>query len=374
VQPDREPSVNRQISKLAVVSLALIAVLIVGTTYWQTWASAGLADRQGKALKLVAQVFIKRGKIPAAAGGILATDRRKRTKSGQTVYFRRYPTGGLFAHVVGYSTVSRARTGLEESMNDYLTGSNSNLKTVLDKTLDQLRGATIKGNDLWLTLRPGPQRVAMAQLAGKCGAAVALDPRTGAVLVMASRPTFNPNLVERNFAAISHISAACRPGAPLLNRATAGLFTPGSAFKVVTATAALDSGRYNINSTFVDPGYCIEYGKQVHNFADQGRVEAFGTVSFLTALENSINAVFCNIGKAIGVNSILNAAKRYGFFKDPPLETPANERSASGLYKSARLFDPTDPNQVDGGRLAFRPERMRVTPLPTAIAGGGLGN
>ena len=365
---------NRQITKLAVVSLALIAVLIVGTTYWQTWASAGLADRQDNALKLVAQFSIKRGKIRAANGEILATNRRRRTKSGQTIYLRRYPTGGLFAHVVGYSTVSRARTGLEESMNDYLTGSNTNLKTVLDKTLDQLRGATIKGNDLWLTLRPGPQRVAMAQLAGKCGAAVALDPRTGAVLVSASRPTFNPNLVERNFAAISHVSGACSPSAPLLNRATAGLFTPGSAFKVVTATAALDSGRYTINSIFHDPGYCIEYGKQVHNFADQGNVEVFGTVNFLQALEHSINAVFCDLGKAIGVNSILNAAKRYGFYKDPPLETPSNERSPSGLYNRARLYDPTDPNQVDVGRLAFGQERMLVTPLQMAMVSAGVAN
>ena len=112
---------------------------------------------------------------------------------------RRYPQGSLFAHLVGYSTQSRSRAGLESSLNDYLTGSNSNLGTVLKTTLDKIRGATIKGNDVWLTVKPGAQRVAMQQLAGKCGAVVALDPRTGKVLVMASRPTYNPNLVESNF-------------------------------------------------------------------------------------------------------------------------------------------------------------------------------
>jgi penicillin-binding protein A len=113
--------VNRQIAQLSILALAMIAALIVGTTYWQTWASAGLADRQDNAIKLVAQFSIKRGLIRAADGEILATNRKKKTKSGQTVYFRRYPLGGLFAHAVGYSTVSRARTGLEASENDYLT-------------------------------------------------------------------------------------------------------------------------------------------------------------------------------------------------------------------------------------------------------------
>jgi peptidoglycan glycosyltransferase len=364
---------NRQIAQLALIGLALIGALIVGTTYWQTWAAAGLANRQDNAIKLVAEFSIKRGLIRAADGEILATNRRKKTKSGQTVYFRRYPLAGLFAHVVGYSTVSRSRTGLEASENDYLTGSNTNLKTIIDKTLTQLRGATIKGNDLWLTIRPGAQRAAMAQLAGKCGAAVALDPRTGAVLAMASQPTFNPNLVESNFGAIARAGAPCQPASRLVNRATAGLFIPGSSFKVVTSTAALDSGRYTIDSSFVDRGYCIEYGKKVNNFADQGRVEVFGPVNFLQALEHSINAIFCEIGKTIGARSILNAGKRFGFYKDPPLETPSNERAPSGLYDHGKLFDPPHPEtQVDPGRLAFGQERMLVTPLQMAMVAGAV--
>jgi peptidoglycan glycosyltransferase len=363
---------NRQITRLAMIGLGLIAALIVATTYWQTWAAAGLADRQDNAIQRVAQFSIKRGLIRAADGTILATNRRKRV-NGQTLYFRRYPTRGLFAHVVGYSTQSRARAGLEASENDFLTGANTNLKTVIDKTLDKLRGATIKGNDVWLTLRPGAQRLAMAQLAGKCGSAVALDPRTGALLVMASRPTYDPNLVERNFAAISHIGAHCSPGAPLVNRATDGLFTPGSSFKVVTSAAALDSGRYTIDSSFYDKGYCIEYGKQVHNFADQGAVEQFGAVDFLQALEHSINAVFCDIGKALGARAVLNAAKRFGFYEDPPLETPSNERSPSGLYDHSRLYDPKDPaTQVDPGRLAFGQERMLATPLQMAMVAAAV--
>ncbi|HJW67211.1 MAG TPA: penicillin-binding protein 2 [Gaiellaceae bacterium] len=365
---------NRQIARLGLVGVALVAALIVATTYWQTWASAGLADRQDNEIQRVAQFSIKRGLIRASDGTILASNRIKKV-GGQKLYLRRYPQGGLFSHVVGYSTQSRARAGLESSMNDYLTGANRNLDTVLKTTLDRIRGATITGNDLWLTMRPGPQRLAMRELAGKCGSVVALDPRTGKVLVMASRPTYDPNLVEKDFARINNIRAACRPAAPLLNRATDGLYTPGSTFKVVTASAALDSGRFTPQSRFFDPGYCIEYGKQVRNAGNPEAPETFGSVDLITGLEHSINSVFCNIGKAIGAGKILGYAKRYGFYEDPPLETPANERSPSGLYKNGELFRPSDPRaQVDPGRLAFGQERMLATPLQMAMVAAGVGN
>jgi len=365
---------NRQIARLALVGLGLVAALIVATTYWQTWATAGLADRQDNEIQRVAQFSIKRGLIRAADGTILATNRKKRV-AGQTLYFRRYPQHGLFAQIVGYSTQSRSRSGLEASENDYLTGSNANLHTVLSTTLDRIRGATIKGNDLWLTLRPGAQRLAMEQLAGNCGSVVALDPRTGALLVSASRPTFDPNLVENNFAAINNIRASCSPAAPLLNRATDGLFTPGSTFKVVTASAALDTGTFTPESRFNDPGYCIEYGKKVRNAGNPEAPETFGSVNLITGLEHSINSVFCNIGKALGAGRILGYAKRYGFYEDPPLETPGNERAPSGLYHGPKLFRPTDPaTQVDPGRLAFGQEALLATPLQMAMVAAGVAN
>jgi peptidoglycan glycosyltransferase len=366
--------VNRQIARLALVGVGLLAALIVATTYWQTWATASLADRQDNEIQRVAQFSIKRGLIRAADGTILASNRIKKV-GGQKLYLRRYPQGGLYAHVVGYSTQSRSRAGLESSLNDYLTGANRNLDTVLKTTLDRIRGATIKGNDVWLTLRPGAQKLAMQQLAGKCGSVVALDPRNGKVLVMASRPTYDPNLVEKDFGRINNISASCRPAAPLLNRATDGLFVPGSTFKVVTSAAALDSGKYTINSRFVDRGYCIEYGKQVKNFGDQNGPEVFGSVDFLQALQHSINAVFCEIGKAIGAARILGTSKQFGFYEDPPLETPGNERSPSGLYDHGKLFYPSDPaTQVDPGRLAFGQERMLTTPLQMAMVAAAAGN
>ncbi len=104
--------------------------------------------------------------------------------------------GPLTAHAVGYSTIGRSRTGLELSMNDFLTGSNANLSTVIDSTLDKLRGIPRVGNDVVTTLDLDAQRAAADGLAGNCGAAVALEPSTGRVLALASSPSFDPNLVE----------------------------------------------------------------------------------------------------------------------------------------------------------------------------------
>jgi penicillin-binding protein A len=365
--------VNKQVSQVAVVGLVLLAALILGTTYWQTWANAGLADRQDNDIRLVAQFTIKRGKILAGDGRTpLAVNVAKKI-GGQTLYFRRYPSGPLFSDVVGYSTQTRNRTGLEQSYNDYLTGSNANLDTVFRSTIDKLKGSTVTGNDVVLTLRPNLQALARRLLQGKCGAVVALEPTTGRVLAMVTNPTYNPNLIETRFREATRSNAPC--GAPLLNRATAGRYQPGSTFKMVTAAAALDTGRFTPSSPFYDPGYCIEYGKQVRNAGNPEAPETFGHVDLSTGFEHSINSVFCNVGKALGAGTVLRYAKRFGFYSLPPLETPENERVASGLYQHGRLFDPKQPQfQVDPGRLAFGQERLQVTPLQMAMVAAAIAN
>ncbi|HEX6702062.1 MAG TPA: penicillin-binding protein 2 [Gaiellaceae bacterium] len=367
---------NRQVSRLALAALFLMIALIGATTYWQTWAQAGLADRQDNEIQRVARFTIKRGLIYAGDGKtVLAANRPKRV-GNQTLYLRRYPQGKLAPHVIGYSTETRSQAGIERSFDDYLTGSNANLNTVLKTALDRLRGVTVKGNNVYLSIDPQAQRLANEALAGKCGAAVAIEPSTGKVLVLASSPSYNENLVEKSFGLIRRISAPCRPPSPLLDRATQGLYQPGSTFKVVTAAAALDTGRFTPDSSFYDPGYCTEYGRRISNAGNpETGPEQFGQVNFTTALQHSINAVFCNIGKAIGAGTILDYAKRFGFYSRPPLETPINERSASGLYKRGKPFLPSNPaTQVDPGRLAFGQERLLVTPLQMAMVAAAVAN
>ena len=360
---------NRQLTRVAWAAMALIVALVIGTTYWQTWARPGLAARQDNEIQRVQEFQVKRGLI-LAPGRVLARNRAVR-RGGRTLYFRRYPQGRLAAHVVGYSTVSRARAGLEKSLNGVLTGTEGNLANLVERQLDDLRNEPIVGDTVVTTLDLPAQQVAFEQLGRRCGAVTAIDPRSGKLLVMASSPSYNPNLVESDFGQIGAITADCRPAAPLVNRASQGLYPPGSIFKVVTASAALSSRRWEPSSTFVDPGYCIAYGKRVNNF-DTSR--PFGRIDLATALQYSVNSVFCNIGKALGAKRILDQAKKFGFYERPPLETPESERYPSGLYRNGELWYPERNPDVDAGRMAFGQERMLVTPLQMAMVAGGIGN
>ena len=163
----------------------------------------------------------------------------------------------------------------------------------------------------------------------------------------------------------AHAGARATPAAPLLDRATQGLFVPGSTFKVITAAAALDTGRYTPGERFDDPGYCIEYGKRVSNFADQGRPEVFGNVDLTEAVENSINSVFCNIGKDARASGDPRAgAKRFGFYERPPIELPSEESGDQrplpqrAALSTRRIRTPGRP-----GPARLRPGAMLATPL-----------
>ncbi|HKC19520.1 MAG TPA: penicillin-binding transpeptidase domain-containing protein, partial [Candidatus Dormibacteraeota bacterium] len=315
---------NKQLLHVSVAALVLLAALIVSTTYWQTWAVGDLADRQDNSIQLITRLTVDRGKI-LAGGQVLATNRRHR-KNGLTIFTRRYPSGNLAPQVLGYATEAGTETGLEQSLNDYLTGANTNITNAFKAELRRLGNQTVHGDNVILTLRPAVQRLALQQLAGRCGAVVALDAKTGAVLAMASSPTYNGNvaLQPNGITRIGHIKGTCGDASALYNNATQGLYPPGSTFKMVTAAAALDSGAYTPSSPFNDPGYCIEYGQHVSNSGnpDQSGPEAFGNVTLAQGFEHSINSVFCNVGKHIGGEKILEYAKRFGFYSKPPLETP----------------------------------------------------
>jgi peptidoglycan glycosyltransferase len=370
---------NRQISRVAIVALVMLASLIVATTYWQTWEAPTLAAKQDNAIQRVAQFRIKRGLIYASDGKtVLAANVRKKA-GGQTLYYRRYPTNGLASQTVGYSTVGRSRAGIERQENSYLTSSNANLSTLFDKLSTTLKGTTLTGNNLVLNLHVNAQKIAETALRGKCGAAVVVNPKTGQVYVMASTPGYNPNKIEsaNGFASIIHSPNAC-PGSSsaLLNRATQGLYPPGSTFKTVTAAAALDSGVYQPTSSFYDPGYCTEYGQKVYNAGnpDQNGPEQYGNVDLTTAFMHSINAIFCQIGMKLGAGKVIDQAKKFGFYSKPPIELPPSEVASSGLYNFSKhsLYD--DPKLVDPGRLAFGQEHLLATPLQMALVAAGVAN
>src|SRR5438552_18989330 len=171
---------TKQLLHVSVVALVLLAVLIVSTTYWQTWAVGDLADRQENAIAPVARLTVDRGKILGAGGTVLATNRRHR-KHGLTIFTRRYTAADLAPQVIGYSTTAGTTTGLEQSLDDYLTGANTNLTNTLKDELNRLGGQTVHGDNVILTLRPDIQRLALDPLGGRCGAVVVLDANTGGV-------------------------------------------------------------------------------------------------------------------------------------------------------------------------------------------------
>jgi peptidoglycan glycosyltransferase len=361
--------VNKQLLHVSVAALVLLAALIVSTTYWQTWAVGDLADKQDNSIQLVSRLTVDRGKI-LAGGRVLASNRSHR-KHGLTIFTRRYPSGTLAPQVLGYATEAGTTTGLEQSLDDYLTGANTNLTNTFKEELRKLGGQTVHGDNVILTLRPAVQELALQQLAGRCGAVVALDAKTGAVLAMASSPTYNANLIEqpKGFGKVLKIKGSCGDSSALVNNATAGLYPPGSTFKLVTAAAALDSGAYTPSSVFNDPGYCIEYGQHVSNAGnpDQNGPEAFGNVTLAQGFEHSINSVFCKVGMHLGGEEILKYAKRFGFYSLPPLDTPPNTSNSSGLYKNGKLWDPKSNSEIDSGRLAFGQFNMLATPLQMAL-------
>jgi peptidoglycan glycosyltransferase len=202
---------NPQIVRLTYVALLLVAALVVGATYWQTWAAPELAARADNSIKRVAEFQIDRGLVFSFAPRKRLARNRERVIDGKSLFFRRYPYGPLAAHVVGYSTTARSRTGLERSLNDYLTASNANLSTALDKALDELRGKPIEGNDVVTTLDLDAQEVAVEELGSNCGAVVALDPRNGRLLVMPRRRATTRTLSRRSSGGSPRSRPTARP-------------------------------------------------------------------------------------------------------------------------------------------------------------------
>ena len=358
---------NRQITTLFRIAAVGFALLITMTAYWQIWAASSLADRRDNARLVYKQLQIRRGLILASNGKTVLARNHAVHQNGLTLYTRRYPFGPLFAHAVGYNTVGSGRTALELAENPYLTASNSDLATVISNLGSTLRGETVTGDNVVTSLSVPAQKAAQKGLAGLTGAVVAIEPSTGRVVTMYSSPSFNPTKVEQNF---PHLST--RTGAPLLNRATQGLYAPGSTFKIVTATGALNAG-FTPQQLLIDAGgHCITV--EAHPLCNAG-TESFGTIPLSTALTNSVNTYFAQLGQKLGQARLEATMQKFGFFQLPPFTYPTDEMNPSGLYANGRLIGTNAP--IDVGRVAIGQERLAVTPLQMAqvaatVANGGV--
>ena len=207
----------------------------------------------------------------------------------------------------------------------------------------------------------------MQGLAGRKGAVVALDPRTGAVKVFASLPGYDPNDVSsaRTFRALN----SDNENAPIFDRVTQSGYPPGSTFKVVTAIAAIDSGKFRPSSTLSGRNNFPISGVPLQNFGGQ----SYGTVDLTTALTNSINTVWAQVAESVGKPTMKRYMDRLGFGRKPPIDLPASERRASGEYRNGKLLDPTS-RFVDVGRMGIGQDKLAVSPLQMAMVASAVAN
>jgi peptidoglycan glycosyltransferase len=351
---------NTPISRLFLVILVLFAALVYSTTRWTVFDADALnhdhPDQNRRAL--VRGLTVKRGAIRADDNSVLAGS----VKKGDGTYTRRYPDGTLFSHAVGYSFLTAAQSGLEAEYDDELRGKRSDAETLVD----ELRGRSSDGNRLVTNLDPEAQRVALQGLGGRKGSVVALDPRTGAVKVMASVPGFDPNDVRSRdtFERLQRDDE----NAPLLNRATQAGYPPGSTFKVVSAIAALDSGTYTPESTVSGKSPITISGVPLAN--DAG--EQFGVIDLTTALTHSVNTVWAQVGEKVGARTMKRYMDRLGFCKRLPLDYPDQQIRRSG--EDIDGCKPATNGRVDLGRMAIGQDKLRVSPLQMAMVAAAVAN
>jgi peptidoglycan glycosyltransferase len=217
------------------------------------------------------------------------------------------------------------------------------------------------------TLDPAAQRTAVTGLGEHRGAVVALEPRSGAVLAMASTPGYDPNPLRSPSAykRLEHDST----GAPLVNRATQFGYAPGSTFKVVTATAAIDTGRYTPQSLLSGRDGVIVSGVPLSNDSH----ESFGQLTLTEGLVKSVNTVYAQVAEHLGSQTLARYMDRFGFDREPQLDYPSGEMSASGEYRGQRLLAPTS-RYVDVGRMGIGQDKLAVTPLQMAEVAAAVAN
>ena len=352
---------NAPLRRSFIVVLLLFGSLVFATSWWTVFAAEDLRDNPRNRRALLEEERIERGRILARDGQVLARSEPRSAKR----FTRAYPTDRLFAHAVGYSYTSIGRAGLEKSLNDPLTGRRTELVGVLDSLLGEDR----VGDDVTTTLDADALRDALERLGDRRGSVVAIDNDTGEVLVMASTPGFDPNTVDETeeFRRLNREDYA-----PLLNRATQGRYPPGSTFKVVTAAAALDSGRYSPDSTVNGRNGKEISGVPLNNFENA----EYGDITLTEALTNSVNTVWGEIGEQLGREDLREYMERFGFYADPEIDLPGDELFASGVYKKGKLLEPTE-EAVDVGRVAIGQGDLQATPLQMAmvaqtVANGGV--
>lgn len=279
---------------------ALFAVLIGNITYIQVIKASEYQDMPSNNHTINKARFIKRGSIITADGLTLAES----IQQADGTYARSYPNGNLAAHVVGYYSQQYGTMGIENTQNDTLTGSKD--YSSWQNALNSLAGISEPGNSVQLTIDSRIQRAAEQALAGRVGAIVALDPRSGAVLAWASAPTFDNTNIQ---AAIEAANASGGADTSMYDRATLALYTPGSTFKVLTLASALENDLATLDTTYDSPGRMEIGGADVVSIGERGH----GKISLAKAFALSSNTVFGQVADGLGAEKLVATARAFGY-------------------------------------------------------------
>ncbi len=348
--------------RVGIVVLAMFAALFVSSSVIHVVASEDIAEDSRNVRTLYESFSAERGQI--LVGGVPIA--RSIPVDTQFKFLRTYSDGELYAPVVGYYTLNQGNAGIESALNSVLTGQANS--QAFEQLVALVTGTTPEGASVALTIDPALQRVAWDALGDRRGAVVALDPATGRILAMVSKPSFDPNPLASHQSSVvldAYNVLNEDPAKPLANRAIAGdQYFPGSVFKVLMTAAALDSGRYSAESEFPNPAE-LALPLSTDTIKNSGGRLCGGeeTVTLEVAFRLSCNIPYAELGLELGENTIGSLADAFGF--GATLEIPL------------RVTPSSFPRGMDQAQLmlsSFGQYDVRVTPLQVAMISAAIAN
>jgi len=366
--------VTGNIRRLAGYLLLSFAIVTGGLTWWQLVDAHQLATRPDNPQVIAAHRSALRGSIFDARGTLLASTT---VTAGLA---RRTYTDSAFSHIIGYASLLYGTTGIEHAYDDLLIGQTD--PNPLRNLLDDVLARQPQPKDLSLTIDKRLEDYAAAQLKGVVGAVVAIDPVTGAILASVSTPTFNATPISGDPATATAPMAAIQanPDKPLVDRVRQGMYTPGSIMKIVTASAALDSGTITPQTTFPDQPKQETTGFVVDGFTI--REHELGSTrpalwDLSPALQVSSNIFFAHVGLKLGGDRFLSYAKRFGFCE--PMQIGSGDRAipvtASYVTRPASGGGCSPfSDDVELASAAFGQAQVTVTPMQMALVAATVAN
>lgn len=364
---------NKPIRMLAIAFLALFVALLLNVTYLQYWQAeelTSLATHPDNRRVLDANFSRSRGSIAVTRGRAIA---ESNDSDDRYKYQRTYRNGPVYAHLTGYFSRDWGVTGVEASQNPVLSGSDS--RFFVDRVIDLLGNQTSQGGSVGLTIDPRAQRAAydgVRKLGNEVQASVvAIRPTTGQILAMVSSPGFDPNkMATHDFPAATAYRKQLIDDdlQPLNNRAIETVLPPGSTFKLVTAAAALESGKYDPD-TKVPGGARLDLPQTSKDLVNESRGSCGGEKITLTrALQVSCNVAFGAIGLDLGDDALREQAEKFGFG-----QTYFTDLDDSMTRQAVSRF-PADPDKPQTALSAIGQFDVAATPLQMAMVVAGIAN